>query len=158
MCIPLCTPFPVQSMLSRITSSSLNWSHATWVPRGYLCRLRSLSAPNRGGNSHGASSRISHTQCKAGKGSLFLILPSSLKKGLVICSSSPDPLCWLLVASDRQLRPLRMPNHASCSLPIPKEEEHNRKHSSRSASHNRSHNSVLSLFFWIIREARSSTS
>jgi hypothetical protein len=28
-------------------------------------------------------------------------------------------LCWLRVVSVRQIWPLRTPNHASCSLPIP---------------------------------------
>jgi hypothetical protein len=41
--------------------------------------------------------------------------------------ANPDrgrPLCWLLVASDRQMRPLRTPNDVSCSLPIPKRIEY----------------------------------
>ena len=29
-------------------------------------------------------------------------------------------LCWLLVVSDRQLGPLRTPNHVCCSEPVPK--------------------------------------
>jgi hypothetical protein len=40
------------------------------------------------------------------------------------------PVCWLLVASDHQMGHLRTPNHVSCSLPIPKAEEYNLKHSS----------------------------
>jgi hypothetical protein len=40
--------------------------------------------------------------------------------GLAAWLDAQDPgLCWLLVASDRQLRPLSTPNHVSCSLPIP---------------------------------------
>ncbi len=50
----------------------------------------------------------------------LILAPELQPEALSELIGALDHLCWLLVASDRQLRPLRTPNHVSCSLPIPK--------------------------------------
>jgi hypothetical protein len=44
------------------------------------------------------------------------------KLAIMITDEVLRPLCWLLVASVRQMRPLRTPHHVACSLPIPQKQ------------------------------------
>src|SRR6266849_3594936 len=63
-----------------------------------------------------AHGRIGLNACLALENALL----ASNKPCFVYNSDVATRLCWLLVASDRQIRPLRTPNQVSCSLLIPK--------------------------------------